>query len=74
MITITSSSELSHKKWVQILPSPVAPLLADGVVDHEEEEGAEGEEDEDEPEPELKGLESASPQVAAVLATALPES
>ena len=52
----------------------MAPLLADGVVDHEEEEGAEGEEDEDEPEPELKGLESTSPQVAAVLATALPES
>ena len=52
----------------------MAPLPADGVVDQEEEEGTEGEEDEDKPEPELEGLESASPQVAAVLATALPDS
>ena len=74
MIIITSRSELSHKKWVQILPPSGDPLPADGVVDHEEEERAKGEEDEDEPEPELEGLESASPQVTAVLATALPDS
>ena len=52
----------------------MTPLPANRIIDHEEEEGAEGEEDEDEPEPELEGLESASPQVTAVLATALPDS
>ena len=52
----------------------MAPLPAHGIINHEEEEGAEGEEYEDEPEPELEILELVAPQVTAVWATALPES